>query len=62
MEIFQPKIMFFEKLKKPYLDRKIGNDMCSFQCCSYHDKPVKQYGRQIGIAKNLDTFWQKLFV
>ena len=36
--------------------------MCSFQCCSYHDKPVNQYGRQTAIAKNLDIFWQKRFV
>ena len=52
----------FRKIKKNYLDRNIGNKMCSFQCCNYRDKPVRQYGRQTGIAKNLDIFWQKLFV
>ena len=54
---------FFQKIKKkPYLDRKLRNDICSWQCSSDRDKRVKQYGRQTGIAKNLDTFWQKLFV
>ena len=62
MVIFQPKIFFFLKFKKSYLDHKIGNEICSFQCCSDCDKPVRQYGRLTGIAKNLDTFWQKLFV
>ena len=62
MPYFSQKSFFSKNLKKPYFDSKIGNNMCSFQCCSYHDKPVKQYGRQIGIAKNLDTFLQKLFV
>ena len=61
MTIFQQKIIFFEKFQKPYLDRKIGNEICSFQFCSDRNRPVKQYGRQTGIAKNLDTFWQKNF-
>ena len=34
--------------------------MCSFECCSDRDKPVRQYGKQTGKAKSLDTFWQKL--
>ena len=54
-------MIFFKKFKKPYLERKWGNDICSYQCSSDSDKPVKQYGRQTGIAKNLDTFWQKNF-
>ena len=62
MAIFQLKLIFFEKFQKLYLDRNIGNNMCSFQCCSYRDKPVNQYGRQTAIAKNLDIFWQKRFV
>ena len=62
MAIFLLKIIFFKKFKKPYLDRKLRNDICSWQCSSDRDKRVKQYGRQTGIAKNLDTFWQKLFV
>ena len=36
--------------------------MYSFECCSDRDKPVRQYGRQTGIAKNLDTFLQNRFV
>ena len=62
MAIFHRKIIFFEKFQKPYLDRTIRNNMYSFQCCCDSDKPVKQYGRQTDIAKNLDTFWQNLFV
>ena len=62
MTIFQLKIFFFEKFQKPNLDRKIGNEICSFQFCSDRNRPVKQYGRQTGIAKNLDTFWQNRFV
>ena len=62
MAIFLLKIIFFKKFKKPYLDRKVRNDIYSWQCSSDRDKWVKQYGRQTGIAKNLDTFWQKLFV
>ena len=61
MAIILLKIFFFKKFQKPYLDRKWGNDICSWQCSSDSDKPVKQYGRQTGIAKNLDTFWQKIF-
>ena len=60
MTIFQLKIIFFEKFQKPNLDRKIGNEICSFQFCSDRNRPVKQYGRQTGIEKNLDTFWQKV--
>ena len=41
MTIFQQKIIFFEKLQKPLLDRKIGNDTCSFKCRSVRNKPVK---------------------
>ena len=62
MAIILLKIIFFKKFQKPYLDREWGNDISSWQCSSGSDKPVKQYGRQTGIAKNLDTFWQKLFV
>ena len=62
MAIFLLKIIFFKKFKKPYLDRKLRNDICSWQCSSDRDKRVKQYGRQTVIAKNLDTFWQKLFI
>ena len=62
MAIFLLKIIFFKKFKKPYLDRKLRNNICSWQCSSGRDERVKQYGRQTGIAKNLDTFWQKLFV
>ena len=54
--IFQQKKIFFEKFQKLYLDRNIGNKICSFQCCSDCDKPVRQYGRRTGIAKNVDTF------
>ena len=62
MTIFQLKIFFFEKFQKPNLDRKIGNEICSFQFCSDRNRPVKQYGRQTGIAKNLDIFWQNRFL
>ena len=46
MAIILLKIFFFKKFQKPYLDRKWGNDICSWQCSSDSDKPVKQYGIQ----------------
>ena len=33
-----------------------------FQSCNGQDKPVRQYGGQTGITKNLATFWQKEFL
>ena len=44
-----------------YLDRRIRNDTCSFRCCCDRDKPVKQYGRQTGIAKKSGHFLAKTF-
>ena len=61
MAIFLLKIIFFKKLKKTYLDRKLRNDICSWQCSSDRDKRVKQYGRQTGIAKKSGHFLAKTF-
>ena len=36
--------------------------MYQFQGCNGQDKPVRQYGRQTGITKNLATFWQKKII
>ena len=44
------------------LDHYIGNDIYSFQICTERDKPVISYDRKTVIAKNLEIFWQKLFV
>ena len=57
--ITQQKIFFFEKPKKGILDRYKRNVMYQFQSLNGQDKPVRQYGRQTGITKNLATFWQK---
>ena len=35
------------------------NVIHQFQSSNGQDKPVRQYGRQTGITKNLATFWQK---
>ena len=35
------------------------NVIYQFQSLIDQDKPVRQYGRQTGITKNLATFWQK---
>ena len=35
------------------------NVIYQFQSSNGKDKPVRQYGRQTGITKNLATFWQK---
>ena len=59
LAITQSKIVFFEKLKKCFLDRCVRNVIYQFQSSSGQDKPVRQYGRQTGITKNLATFWQK---
>ena len=61
MAIFLLKIIFFKKFKTPYLDRRLRIDICSLQCSNDRDKRVKQYGRQTGIVKNLDTFLAKTF-
>ena len=59
LAITQPKIFFFEKFKKCILDRCMRNVIYQFQSSNGQDKPVRQYGRQTGITKNLATFWQK---
>ena len=53
------KNIFFEKFKKCFLDRCMRNVIYQFQSSNDQDKPVRQYGRQTGITKNLATFWQK---
>ena len=53
------KNIFFKKPKKGILDRYKRNVMYQFQSLNGQDKPVRQYGRQTGITKNLATFWQK---
>ena len=35
------------------------NVIYQFQSYNGQDKPVRQYGSQTGITKNLATFWQK---
>ena len=59
LAITQPKIFFFEKFKKWLLDRCMRNVIYQFQSSNGQDKPVRQYGRETGITKNLATFWQK---
>ena len=59
LAITQPKIIFFEKLKKCFLDRCMRNVIYQFQSSNDQGKPVRQYGRQTGITKNLATFRQK---
>ena len=59
LAITQPKYFFFEKLKKCFLDRCMRNVIYQFQSSNGQDKPVRQYGRQTGITKNLANFWQK---
>ena len=59
LAITQSQIIFFEKLKKCFLDRCMRNVIYQFQSSNGQDKPVRQYGRQTGITKNLATFWQK---
>ena len=51
-----------EQPKKGILDRYKRNVIYQFQSLNGQDKPVRQYGRQTGITKNLATFLQKKFL